>query len=954
MKNWQRVLIVFGLVVMTDVVSTQISIESTINPGPNRSIGEISVVADGTAKPFRVELHHRDQIIQITPLEFVSGAITFSNLSQGDYLIKVYDRNDCETILGPITLSEEFNCDIVVTPIEFRHTTGSFNGACPLEDDFEDIVFEDGVVEINISSRDPYTISWIGPGGFASSDLRIENLRSGVYKLTVTNSVDVSCVYTQDFEVYYCNIRYAYCYYSLDLLEGSDYSVELIEKVSPSDGLDNGVLHVRDESLALRYEYYWSDESGEVYNSALIDNLAPGIYTFHIVTGCGPEITEDFELVDCTLNPLQVVRQNECPDPRYTNFPIEVTGGVNPQRFGPEDIGGQFKYTVIDDRGCKEELIVPYGDIGTWDYEVEVLRPRSPSSFAQIEVTLDGIDESHAPFTLGINGIEYNLEDLSGANTIWVDAREGVNQLLVYSNIGCEIVKEIDFGSCMTLSQELSVSTGVSYDGVTGDVVPIDRRTECNDNSYLSLSLYGGLSPYEVVIRSEDDIWSFTDQLESGDHLINSPLPQSSVIVEVVDECGNIFHDEIIHCNYCDLEYAQSEQSFFIGENRGIEFSLDCPCGCNIVDFNGADLDLIYRSHLIEDWELPYTITWPEITGLGETVLFLKSDGTIGRNGPDHADYDFDYPEEFYVTITRGDGCVIEVPVIFSTEESTSISYITGQSSSVLAYEGIASCVRCDATDDETLIDIDSNSNCEGGDVHYFEFYPLDPDNPCYGGGTLRTREWDVDQNKFVIHNITVSANDVIGSILEYGRELAPRPSGSPITDVCERGGSCLFDSDLINDLDSNSPIAGFWCSSFIDPFEDPCSGVPDCGDGMVCDGGECVPYCQVNFCESDICNFIGDSQNGGGLRETIYIEHDLPDGTALKFNYNTFSLPEAFEITNIKGGKRTIDCVATESLEFIFINVIEGLPVVVFVDGVSCHTGSRNWYFDFECVSNG
>ena len=434
----------------------QVRIEEDYNPGLSRANGYITAVASGSAEAFRMELWKDGAIVYNTPGSFISGAYNFGDLGAGTYTIKVYDRNDCETILGPIVLIEEHNCDLDVGVVEFKHSTGKFDGACPSHDPYEDEIFEDGVIEVFVNTRDPYTLGWSGPDGFTATTERIENLRGGTYNLTVVNDVDGSCVLMTTYEVYYCSIRFADCYNNFDLHSGNSFEIELINKVSPTFGLNNGSLEVADNGLSLRYEFYWTDDQGNRYGTAAISGLGPGTYTFHVLSGCGPEMTEDFILYDCTIDPIVLEPRYECPDSRYTDFPITVSGGSRPQLFGPFELEGQTMYSVRDARGCVEEITLTHAEIGTWDVEITLLRPKSPTSFAQFSVRLIDADPSLAPYKLELFGNIYELSDLTGENVFSGNARDGINYITVFNNLNCEITKEVDFGSCSTL-QELSV-----------------------------------------------------------------------------------------------------------------------------------------------------------------------------------------------------------------------------------------------------------------------------------------------------------------------------------------------------------------------------------------------------------------------------------------------------------------------------------------------------------------
>ena len=609
---------------------------------------------------------------------------------------------------------------------------------------------------------------------------------------------------------------------------------------------------------------------------------------------------------------------------------------------------GRIHFTVKDRRGCVEELYIQPESIGTWDIEVNLIRPPTPYSPAKIEVSIPGADGTLAPYKLEIEGVVYDLDNPLGVSTLSIPLRSGgVHDVTVFNTEDCEITKEVDFQSCAELPRELLISYQIDYSQSDdkGPEAP-NLYHQCTDDAQLVLNIFGGLGPYLVEIRSSDPNtpWSFSATYdESIDDGIRIPqnLPDVDVTVQVVDDCGSIVLEDVRFCNGCDFTYDNSGvRKFLIGRNGGVVLEVDCPCG-NCGTFSDSDVIITFNPALIQDWELPYTIIWPASAGQVNTVIDYNQNGEIAIvHGTDDVDFVSSTAGSVPIVVQRGDGCELTIPVAFHEAPEITLNYFTGGSGVIEAYEGTFTCAICAATDDPNLI---SQDDCEG-DSRLFVYIPDDLQNPCNGGGTLiyYTNEEGSDELS-IAETVVFGRDEAIGAIFEHGM--------FNVNPNCVVGGTCFFPSDRIEGISDNSyPIAAFWCGEAGDPNADPCDEAPPCPEGFECYLGECEERCELNMCE-DACDFFFE-MNGENRNETFLLEHGLEDGSLVELIYNSFVVPDHFRVTGVYNNWNS-GCVATRSDRVKRFQVKENVPIKIEVK-TDCSRLDTRWFIELTCINGG
>lgn len=217
-------------------------IDSLINPTCGYSNGSIFIEINGGNSPYSVDW----------------GGETGQNITAipaGIYVASIIDSLNCAYSFS----YELFGPDSLIVQDSILQIT--CNGE------------NDGSILIEISGGTPlYDILWIGPNGYTSENLLIENLVEGNYQLSLVDSLSCST-----FNEYY-------------ILMPDSISIEVFIEVYDNGfnvseyGFDDGLINIiSTDGGTPEYEYNWNGPNGFFSDQTLLGNLAAGQYDLLIL-----------------------------------------------------------------------------------------------------------------------------------------------------------------------------------------------------------------------------------------------------------------------------------------------------------------------------------------------------------------------------------------------------------------------------------------------------------------------------------------------------------------------------------------------------------------------------------------------------------------------------------------------------------------------------------------------
>lgn len=326
--------------------------------------GAIDATISGGIEPY--------QVAWSGPAGFVSNSVDIDSLVAGSYTLSGSDFNGCAfTQNYTVSQPDELIADLTKTDIT---CAGEVNGS----------------LSANISGGTlPYTVSWIGPDGFASANEDLTNLAAGHYYLTVTDQNSCS---TLD---------------SAIIVQPDSIHIE-IQITQPSCLIDNGELiaTVSGGVVATDYTYFWTNQNGDtVGNTAIISSLPPGEYILNISDDNGCSTSTTIELIRIVFNVAATVQNVSCNGSNDGQIIVTPTSGTPPFSFlwtGPAGftstdsiltqlLAGNYILHVEDDAGCEVDL----------DYDIN--QPEPISAEAEI-IPIGCLGESNGAIQLNPTG----------------------------------------------------------------------------------------------------------------------------------------------------------------------------------------------------------------------------------------------------------------------------------------------------------------------------------------------------------------------------------------------------------------------------------------------------------------------------------------------------------------------------------------------------------------------
>jgi hypothetical protein len=324
--------------VLVDTLPSDLEVSLTSNAAncPNSNDGSVTSNVSGGVAPYTYAWSG--------PNGFTSDAENISNASSGEYCLNVTDAVGC-------TFDVCATIDVLPSSIEITLSSTPLN--CPNS--------LDGAVSSVVSGgASPYTFSWAGPNGYASSSENIAGLEAGEYCLTATDALgcfNTECV----------TVDVAPSAITIDL------TATPLACPNSSDGAINAIAGSGNEP----YSFEWTGPDGFTSVNENIAGLASGEYCLTATDALGCQSTDCVNVgvspssITIDLTPTSLT----CPNSNDGAIDATVGNGNAPYSFewsGPdgftslnEDItglvAGEYCITVTDALGCESTVCVNVG-----------------------------------------------------------------------------------------------------------------------------------------------------------------------------------------------------------------------------------------------------------------------------------------------------------------------------------------------------------------------------------------------------------------------------------------------------------------------------------------------------------------------------------------------------------------------------------------------------------------
>lgn len=395
---------------------TTVQLEFTVSPitcaGDNNGAIDLSVV--GALPPYTVSWTGPDG--------FTAADTLLLDLAAGTYEVTVIDSLLCVGT-GIVNLSEpdSISADFEIT-----------NNLCA-----DDTL---GSITTNISGGTmPYQFQWIGPNGFESTSQNQGSLLSGFYEVLVTDSVG-------------CTAQFAVEIDSTPAIE-ADWLAEAPNCYGEADG--SIVVEVSGGTPG--YSYNWIGPNGFSADSAIINNLTAGIYTFQVTDSLGCSTNLEIELLQPdSLIVDELITNLTCHSEGDGEIAVSTFGGTAPYSYawtGPngfdadsEEIenleAGTYTLQLTDSLGC------------SFVQQFNVTQPEP--LFLEVENITDALcssDNSGAIDILASGGITPYSFSWTGPNEFTSNSQNlneilpGTYELLLTDSNGCtaNLTAEVDY-----------------------------------------------------------------------------------------------------------------------------------------------------------------------------------------------------------------------------------------------------------------------------------------------------------------------------------------------------------------------------------------------------------------------------------------------------------------------------------------------------------------------------
>lgn len=268
------------------------------------------------------------------PGGFTASTPGITGLAPGTYNLTVTDANMCAAT-GSYTLNytTHFTVDTDVTNISCH---GGNDGA---------------IITAVTGGSAPYSISWTGPNGFASSDLELSALEAGTYTLSLADAN--GCSLSLDIEIT-----------EPDLL-----TVGVIKTDIACAGDNNGTLDLTISGGTIPYTVVWTGPNGFNASNQDISGLEAGTYSLEITDANGCSFSDSYDITEPAPLDLTITATQPGCLTNDGELVATVSGGTvstdytwlwedeNGNIFGTNSSitnlpPGDYTLTVTDDNGC--------------------------------------------------------------------------------------------------------------------------------------------------------------------------------------------------------------------------------------------------------------------------------------------------------------------------------------------------------------------------------------------------------------------------------------------------------------------------------------------------------------------------------------------------------------------------------------------------------------------------
>jgi large repetitive protein len=374
----------------------------------------------------------------------------------------------------------------------------------------------DGSISIAVNGGTPnYSFLWSGPNGFSSTDEDIDNLVSGTYLLTITDSENCTKIF------------------DIQIIELPEIELTLVGSNNGNGGnincfgASNGTIDLTISGGTNPYSISWTGPNGFTSTNEDIENLIAGEYcaTVTDTNGCSTtsclELTQPDSIVFAFTTSLFNGNFNiSCNGENDGSIATIVTGGVDPISIawtGPNGftstnlnitnlLAGEYCASIVDGNGCTADTCITLTQPSP--ILIALVSPENSGGFnISCNEESDGSIESEisggiAPYTYswnGPNGFTANTQNIDSLS-------EGEYCLTITDTNGCTAIE------CITLT----APNLFDVDLITSSF-PFGNNIDCSGNStgFINSSLTGGIAPFTYSWIGPGGFTAFTENIEN-------------------------------------------------------------------------------------------------------------------------------------------------------------------------------------------------------------------------------------------------------------------------------------------------------------------------------------------------------------------------------------------------------------------------------------------------------
>jgi gliding motility-associated-like protein len=521
--------------------------------------GAISLEILNVAEPFTVSWTGPDA--------FISSDEDIFDLTVGTYTYTVSGADGCV-----------FTESLEVTSPENIEVLATIVNTCFGEDS--------GQIEIEVSGGEaPYTINWVGPNSFVSSDLVISGLVAGDYNLEIIDNAgcDFNDIYT--------------------VIQSPEISTEIAFQDVVCFGEMNGSIDLTISGGLPPFNIEWLGPDGFSSIDEDLTALGIGEYTVTIsdFNGCSLQDTVTISQPD-ELVVIEEVTASGCsdlpnsgsislfPEGGQVGYVVVWTGpdGFSSTLFDITDLStGVYDYTVTDQAGCSESNSIEILEVEPLSLEASVIDPTCfGSATGAIEPLIGGGLTPYQIVWVGPDGFEASTDTIENLLV-------GEYSLTVIDQAGCELRETLVLNQPEPILIELNSAAATCVNVADGSVEAV---------------VTGGTAEYSLV-------WAGPEGYESDEQTITD-LSQGEYILTVVDANNCAISDTTLIDVLFDLDV-----------NAGLDAAL-CP----------SDLPITLEGELAGGDQYFWTLNGDTISSSSQVLIDESFDGItdlilIGSNG---------------------------------------------------------------------------------------------------------------------------------------------------------------------------------------------------------------------------------------------------------------------------------------------------------------------------------